>query len=70
VIPQGDREHTLQYFRRMKQLFENLKHIRRQNFSMEILSMGMTGDYREAIEAGSNMIRVGEGIFGKRNYNK
>lgn len=70
VIPQGDKAQNLRYFRRMKLLFEQLKHISRQNFSMEILSMGMTGDYREAIEAGSSMIRVGEGIFGKRDYHK
>jgi uncharacterized pyridoxal phosphate-containing UPF0001 family protein len=35
---------------------------------MEILSMGMTNDFEIAIEEGSNMIRVGTGIFGKRNY--
>lgn len=70
VIPQGDRAQNLRYFNRMKQLFEQLKPISRQNFSMEILSMGMTGDYKEAIEAGSSMIRVGEGIFGKRDYQK
>jgi uncharacterized pyridoxal phosphate-containing UPF0001 family protein len=34
---------------------------------MEILSMGMSGDYRIAIEEGSTMIRVGTAIFGKRN---
>jgi len=31
--------------------------------------MGMTGDYKLAIEEGSNVIRVGQGIFGKRIYN-
>lgn len=36
--------------------------------SMDCLSMGMTNDYEIAIEEGSNMIRVGTGIFGKRNY--
>ncbi len=36
--------------------------------SMDVLSMGMTNDYEIAIEEGSNMIRVGTGIFGKRNY--
>ena len=37
---------------------------------MDILSMGMTGDYMVAIEEGSTMVRVGTGIFGERNYNK
>lgn len=36
---------------------------------LEILSMGMSGDYQLAIECGSNMIRVGSSIFGARNYN-
>lgn len=36
--------------------------------SMDYLSMGMTNDYEIAIEEGSNMIRVGTGIFGERNY--
>ncbi len=39
------------------------------NINMEILSMGMSGDYPLAIAAGSTMIRVGSAIFGKRNYN-
>lgn len=36
---------------------------------MDILSMGMTGDYMVAIEEGATMVRVGTGIFGARNYN-
>ena len=38
------------------------------NVFMEILSMGMTGDYMVAIEEGATMVRVGTGIFGERNY--
>ncbi len=38
------------------------------NFQSSILSMGMTADYKIAIEEGSNMIRVGSLIFGNRNY--
>ena len=37
---------------------------------LKYLSMGMSGDYAEAIEAGSNMVRVGTAIFGARNYSK
>ena len=40
------------------------------NVHMQALSMGMSGDYRLAIDNGSNMIRVGSAIFGKRNYDK
>ena len=39
-----------------------------QNVNLEILSMGMSGDYDLAIKNGSNMIRVGSAIFGNRNY--
>lgn len=39
------------------------------NIDMEYLSMGMSGDYKIAIEMGSNMVRIGTGIFGVRNYN-
>ena len=40
------------------------------NVSMNVLSMGMTGDYMVAIEEGATIVRVGTGIFGARNYNK
>lgn len=50
----------------LKSLFEEL----RPHFGAEFdtLSMGMTGDYREAIECGSTMVRIGSKIFGERNY--
>ena len=38
------------------------------NVGMDILSMGMTGDYMVAIEEGATMVRVGTGIFGERQY--
>ena len=38
------------------------------NVSMNVLSMGMTGDYEVAIEEGATLVRVGTGIFGSRNY--
>lgn len=40
------------------------------NVSVDILSMGMSGDYADAIRCGSTMIRVGTAIFGARNYSK
>jgi pyridoxal phosphate enzyme (YggS family) len=40
----------------------------RKNAEMSILSMGMSGDYKIAIEEGSNMVRIGTTIFGDRNY--
>lgn len=58
------------YFRKIKQLSVDIGNKNIDNVSMEILSMGMTGDYMVAIEEGATMVRVGTGIFGERNYNK
>ena len=56
------------YFRKIKQLSVDITNQTRDNVLMEILSMGMTGDYMVAIEEGATMVRVGTGIFGERNY--
>jgi len=49
----------------LKNLYEDLK----GNYgNFKYLSMGMTSDYKIAIEEGSNMLRIGSAIFGKRNY--
>lgn len=58
------------YFRRIHQLSVDITKENIDNVSMDILSMGMTGDYMVAIEEGATMVRVGTGIFGERNYNK
>ncbi len=56
-------------FRRVKQIFDTLHTSAfKGNTAFDILSMGMSADYELAIEAGSNMIRVGSKIFGERNY--
>ena len=57
------------YFRKIKELSVDINSKNIDNVSMEIISMGMTGDYEVAIEEGATMIRVGTGIFGARNYN-
>lgn len=69
VIPKGTDEQCRNYFRKMKTIWESLKNESYKNISMDYLSMGMTHDYKLALLEGSNMIRIGEGIFGKRNYN-
>lgn len=51
-------------FKSLKSLFES---VREQSKEMEILSMGMSGDYLIAIEEGSTMVRIGSSIFGERN---
>ena len=57
------------YFRNMKKIAVDIKGKNIDNVNMNILSMGMTGDYQVAIEEGATMVRVGTGIFGERNYN-
>jgi len=52
-------------FKSLKILFEKLK---TQNPELAILSMGMSADYKIAIEEGSNMVRIGSLLFGERNY--
>ena len=52
-------------FRRMKEIFDGLK-VGRKDF--DFLSMGMSHDYKIAIEEGANVVRIGTAIFGARNY--
>lgn len=61
-------EDNRNYFKEIKQLSVDIKQKNIDNVSMDILSMGMTGDYMVAIEEGATMVRVGTGIFGARHY--
>jgi len=65
-----DSEENRPFFRKIKQLSVDIDNENIDNVSMNILSMGMTGDYMVAIEEGATMVRVGTGIFGERNYMK
>ena len=56
------------YFRQLRQLYECIGAINIPNVDMQVLSMGMTGDYTVAVEEGSTLVRVGTGIFGERDY--
>lgn len=56
------------YFSAMHQSFVDFKDKRIDNIDMEILSMGMSGDYEDAVLEGSNIVRVGSAIFGARQY--
>ncbi|CAN5292909.1 YggS family pyridoxal phosphate-dependent enzyme [soil metagenome] len=53
-------------FQYLKTVFDDLK---KDNSSLNTLSMGMSGDYELAMECGSNMVRIGSSIFGERDYN-
>jgi len=61
-------EEARPYFAKMRQLFIDIDGKKYDNVSMDFLSMGMSHDYEAAILEGSNMVRVGTGIFGARNY--
>lgn len=63
IPPKGNSE---AYFARMQELFCEMGNNKAENVSMDILSMGMSADYVEAIKYGSNIVRIGSGIFGAR----
>ena len=60
-----DVEECRPLFKKMRELFDALK-TRRENF--DLLSMGMTHDYKVAVEEGANVVRIGTAIFGERLY--
>ncbi len=63
-----DPEENRDVFRQLKKLSVDIDQKNIDNVSMNVLSMGMTGDYEVAIQEGATMVRVGTGIFGARNY--
>jgi len=69
VAPYTDNpEENRIYFKQLKQLSVDIMTKNIDNISMDVLSMGMTGDYQIAVEEGSTYVRVGTGIFGERDY--
>ena len=62
--PEDNRVH----FKNLRKLNIDIKSKNIDNVCMDVLSMGMTGDYEIAVEEGATMVRVGTGIFGERNY--
>ena len=56
------------YFEKMNDLFVDIREKKLDNVNMDILSMGMSGDYRQAIISGANLVRIGSSIFGPRLY--
>lgn len=81
IVPRGlmtvppltdDKIQTKKFFSQMYRLFLDIQGKKMDNISMytmEILSMGMSGDFELAIEEGATLVRVGSAIFGQRNYN-
>lgn len=63
-----DPEENREVFHKLKQLSVDIKAKNIDNINMNVLSMGMTGDYMVACEEGATFVRVGTGIFGERDY--
>ena len=66
---QGNNSEKSKFFSNMSNLFIDIRDKKMDNSNVNILSMGMSGDYELAIECGATLVRVGTGIFGNRNYN-
>ncbi len=56
------------YFENMRNMFIDISHKNIDNISMNTLSMGMSGDYTEAILEGATLVRIGSSLFGERIY--
>lgn len=65
-----DPEDNRVIFQKLKQLSVDIARKNIDNVNMNVLSMGMTGDYTVAVEEGASYVRVGTGIFGQRDYTK
>ena len=64
----AEQRESNRYFAEMKQLFVDISTKKYDNVSMDYLSMGMSGDFEDAISCGANMVRIGSAIFGLRPY--
>ncbi len=68
IPPICDEQEVRKYFSLMHKRFIDIRDKRIDNIDMQILSMGMSGDYEAAVAEGSNIVRVGSAIFGARKY--
>jgi pyridoxal phosphate enzyme (YggS family) len=66
----GNPEDARPYFVETKKIFDQVRKLDLPNVEMKYLSMGMTNSYRIALEEGANVVRIGTGIFGNRDYGK
>jgi hypothetical protein len=63
-----NKEQVRKEFNKLMSLFKSYKSRETANFKMNELSIGMSNDYKIALEMGSSMVRIGSTIFGARNY--
>lgn len=62
IAPETDNPESIRkYFKEVKEIYDSIP-------GLDVLSMGMSGDYEIAIEEGATMVRIGTAIFGERNY--
>lgn len=66
----ADESQTRRFFARMRELLEKAAALGLPNAKMDILSMGMSGDYAAAIAEGATIVRIGTAIYGARDYSK
>lgn len=59
---------NLKFFLKMRQIYVDIRAKKNDNASVDCLSMGMSGDFADAVAAGSTMVRIGTAIFGARDY--
>lgn len=64
-----EKQKNRKFFYEMNKLFVDIRDKKIDNSSMDILSMGMSDDFTQAISEGANMVRIGTALFGRRNYN-
>ena len=62
----GDPEDSRHYFKKTRELFDQIKDLSLPDIEMKYLSMGMTNSYKVALEEGANVVRIGTKIFGER----
>jgi len=62
----GDPEESRPYFKKTREIFEQIKDLHLPDVEMRYLSMGMTNSYEVAIDEGANLVRIGTRIFGER----
>ena len=61
-----DQKQIKKEFTHLKSIFDSIKSLKSENCNLNTISMGMSGDYKLAIECGSTMVRIGSSIFGGR----
>jgi len=64
-----DQNQIKEEFQHLKEIFDKINSLSIIHYPLSIISMGMSGDYKLAMECGSTMVRIGSSIFGNRNHN-